>query len=67
MALRGAADALGRPGTDIMGAGVRFTAPVYPGETLETVVWREGEGARFRTHVIERDVVVLDQGSILLP
>lgn len=40
----------------------RFTAPVFPGETLETQVWREGDGAHFRTRVVERDVWALNNG-----
>lgn len=42
---------------------VRFSSPVYPGETLEVQVWHEGEGrAAFRARVVERDVVVLQNG-----
>ncbi len=42
---------------------VRFTSPVYPGETIRTEIWREGDGqASFRCRVIERDVVVLSNG-----
>lgn len=42
---------------------VRFATPVYPGETLRTEVWREGEGrAAFRVRVVERDLVVLNNG-----
>ncbi|WP_299360968.1 MaoC/PaaZ C-terminal domain-containing protein [uncultured Paracoccus sp.] len=37
----------------------RFTAPVYPGETLRTEIWRDGS---FRTRVVERDVVVIANG-----
>jgi acyl dehydratase len=42
---------------------VRFTAPVYPGETIRTEIWNEGPGrAGFRSRVIERDIVVLSNG-----
>jgi len=41
---------------------LRFTSPVYPGETLITEVWRDGEVASFRARVAERDVVVMNNG-----
>ncbi|MBC6440185.1 MAG: MaoC family dehydratase N-terminal domain-containing protein [Rhodospirillales bacterium] len=41
----------------------RFTVPVYPGETLETVIWQDGSDVLHRTRSIERDVVVLDHGK----
>lgn len=42
---------------------VRFVSPVYPGETLRTELWREGEGrAAFRVTVVERNQVVLSNG-----
>ncbi|WP_434660379.1 MaoC/PaaZ C-terminal domain-containing protein [Paraburkholderia sp. A3BS-1L] len=44
----------------------RFTAPVYPGETLRTEIWRDGQAVSFRTRVVERDVVVLDHGTAKL-
>lgn len=43
----------------------RFAAPVYPGETLETEIWRDAEDAgllQFRARVVERDKVVLSHG-----
>lgn len=40
----------------------RFTAPVYPGETLRTELWIDGSEVRFRTHALERDVIVLNNG-----
>jgi len=41
----------------------RFTAPVFPGETIRTEVWRDGDGCfAFRASVVERDLVVLNNG-----
>jgi acyl dehydratase len=42
---------------------VRFSAPVFPGETIRTEIWRTGRGqAAFRSRAVERDVVVLNNG-----
>ncbi len=42
---------------------VRFSAPVYPGETIRTEIWREGDGRfAFRCAVPERKTVVLNNG-----
>jgi acyl dehydratase len=47
---------------------VRFTSPVYPGETIRTEMWSDAGGpgnartVAFRARVVERDVVVLDNG-----
>jgi len=41
---------------------LRFSSPVYPGETLVTELWRDGAVVSFRTRVAERDVVVLNNG-----
>jgi acyl dehydratase len=44
---------------------VRFASPVYPGETIRTEIWREGDGiASYRSSVVERDVVVLNNGYV---
>ncbi len=43
---------------------VRFTAPVFPGETLRTEMWREGDTVAFRTLAAERDIVVLSNGRV---
>ncbi|CAH0201697.1 MaoC/PaaZ C-terminal domain-containing protein [Roseomonas sp. CECT 9278] len=42
---------------------LRFTSPVYPGETLRTEVWKQGPGvAAFRVSVPARNVIVLNNG-----
>jgi acyl dehydratase len=40
----------------------RFSAPVYPGETIRTEMWRDGPVVSFRAKLVERDVVVLNNG-----
>ena len=50
----------------LAGMFVRFSSPVYPGETIRTEIFSTPEGARFRCRVLERDVVVLDRGSLVL-
>jgi acyl dehydratase len=43
----------------------RFSAAVYPGETIRTEIWRITAGrAAFRCRVVERDVVVLNNGRV---
>jgi acyl dehydratase len=41
---------------------VRFSQPVYPGETIVTEMWRDGDTVSFRARVRERDVIVIDHG-----
>ena len=43
---------------------VRFTAPVFPGETIRTEIWQDGPVLSFRSSVPERNVVVLGAGRI---
>ena len=40
----------------------RFSAPVYPGETIRTEIWRDGDVVSFRTRVVERDVIAINNG-----
>ncbi len=40
----------------------RFTAPVLPGETIRTEIWRDGRVIAFRSSVVERGVTVLNNG-----
>jgi acyl dehydratase len=44
----------------------RFSAAVYPGETLRTEMWRSGNTIQFKTRVVERDVIALDRGRALI-
>ena len=39
---------------------LRFSSPVYPGETIRTEIWKSGA---FRARVVERDVVVVNNGA----
>jgi acyl dehydratase len=41
---------------------VRFSSPVYPGETIRTELWPDGGRVSFRCRAVERDVVVLNNG-----
>lgn len=48
---------------------VRFTAPVYPGETVRFQIWRNSENEKslqLRARIEERDVTVLNNGVIEL-
>jgi acyl dehydratase len=40
----------------------RFSAPVFPGETIRTEIWRDGNVASYRARVVERDVVAINNG-----
>lgn len=40
----------------------RFSAPVFPGDTLATEIWREPQACLFRVRVAERDEIVIDRG-----
>ena len=55
--------ACGHDAGRLISLAVRFSAPVYPGETLRTEMWRDGDVISFRTTVPGRDnVVVLNNG-----
>jgi acyl dehydratase len=40
----------------------RFSAPVFPGETIRTEIWRDGGVVSFRARVTGRDVLAIDNG-----
>lgn len=52
--------------TLVTGFDVRFTAPVYPGETVSTEMWQDRNVVSFRCLVRERNSVVLDNGRCTL-
>ena len=41
---------------------LRFSAPIYPGETIRTEIWQDGKQVSFRARCVERDVVILNNG-----
>ena len=46
---------------------VRFTSPVYPGETVRFQMWpRDSNSLHLRARVDARDVVVLNNGLVEL-
>lgn len=49
--------------TRLSSIGLRFTAPVLPGDTIRTEIWRQGKQVRFRALAIERGVIVADAGD----
>ena len=45
---------------------VRFTSPVFPGETIHTDIWVDGEVVSFRSRVEARGVTSLNNGRCLI-
>jgi acyl dehydratase len=56
----------GNDQTKLKSIDVRFTAPVFPGETIRTEIWLEPGAASFRARVVERDAIVLNNGRVVL-
>lgn len=50
----------------IRSMAVRFTAPMFPGETLRTEIWQDGNVVSFQSRALERDVIVLGNGRVEL-
>ncbi|MGV1791330.1 MaoC/PaaZ C-terminal domain-containing protein [Rhizobium sp. A37_96] len=51
---------------DIGFIAARFTAVVFPGDTLEFDIWRDGQDVYFQAHVPAREATVLDYGNARL-
>jgi len=45
---------------------LRFSAPVYPGETIRTEIWRNGNEIAFRCKSLEQDKIVISNGYLLV-
>lgn len=45
---------------------VRFSAPVFPGETLLVDMWQDGSIVSFRARLKEREVVAINNGKAVL-
>ena len=52
--------------TKITGFDVRFSAPVFPGETIVTEMWVDANIVSFRCKLKEREVVVINNGKCTL-
>ncbi|HTQ13519.1 MAG TPA: MaoC/PaaZ C-terminal domain-containing protein [Rhizomicrobium sp.] len=52
--------------TKITGFDVRFSAPVFPGETIVTEMWVDGAIISFRCRLKEREAVVINNGKCTL-
>jgi len=44
----------------------RFSAPVVPGETLRTEIWRDGNVVSYRCRVVGRDAIAINNGRVEL-
>lgn len=44
----------------------RFSSPVFPGDTIRTDMWQDGNIVSFRCTAVERDVIVLRNGKCTL-
>ena len=45
---------------------VRFSSPVYPGETITVDMWKDGDTVSFEARVKARDVTVIKNGKTVL-
>jgi acyl dehydratase len=50
----------------LQSVAIRFSKPVFPGETLRVEIFETAAGIRFRAIAVERNVTVLDRGSVTL-
>jgi acyl dehydratase len=53
-------------GDQILSHQVRFSKPVFPGETITVDLWRDGQQISFEARVKARDVTVIKHGLCIL-
>ena len=53
---------LGGDASKIVEFNARFSAPVFPGESIRTEMWLNGSELQFRCIAVERDVIALNNG-----
>jgi len=58
--------AVGYDHSKIKGFDVRFSSPVFPGETIITDMWKDGNVLSFQCRLKERDVTVIKNGKCTL-
>ncbi len=44
----------------------RFSAPAFPGDTIETELWRDGDVVSFRCTAMERKATIINNGKCVL-
>jgi acyl dehydratase len=67
MAARAVLQVLGiQDATRLRSFGLRFSAPIFPGETIRTEIWQDGDEVSFRARVPARDTVVLNNGRAVI-
>ncbi|KAI9092716.1 17-beta dehydrogenase 4 variant [Phlyctochytrium arcticum] len=52
--------------TKLRNVKVRFSKHVFPGETLQTEMWKEGNKVIFQVRVVERDVLAISNAAVEL-
>lgn len=58
--------ALCEEGGRLIGISGRFSAPVFPGDTIQLAFWREADGARIEARVPARDTRIFADGRVMI-
>jgi acyl dehydratase len=62
-AVRSVTQAYGAPAS-VQSIRARFSASVYPGETLQTEMWHANDRVLFQVRVRGRDVIAISNGAV---